>query len=168
METSLPKDRGPGPGQAGDAAQPAIARARAERDALVLAMQSLEAALASPAPGRERAWLKQVASSLDELGAAVQQHLASTDAPGGLYQAVDQTWPTLMHRVERLRKEHASLAAQVEALRQQCAGYAPDETPNYHDLRRRAHWLLSALRHHQAAEADLIFEAFYTDIGIGD
>lgn len=148
--------------------QPLIKQARVDRDALVLAMQSLEAALASPAPGRERLWLMQVANALDGLAEAMRQHLTSTEGPGGLYQAVDQTWPTLAYRAQRLRKEHASLVDQVNALRQQCTCYGPDETPDYHDLRRRAHWLLTALRHHQAAEADLIFEAFYTDIGIGD
>jgi hypothetical protein len=36
------------------------------------------------------------------------------------------------------------------------------------DIRKRAIWVMSALRHHQAVEPGLIFESLATDIGVGD
>jgi hypothetical protein len=46
--------------------------------------------------------------------------------------------------------------------------HGEDEVPSFSDIRQRAAWLMSALRHHQAVETDLIFESLSTDIGVGD
>ena len=63
--------------------------------------------------------------------------------------------------VDRLLQQAGSLLCLIEH-------YGQDDAPNFSDIRQRAAWLLSALRHHQAQEADLIFETFYTGIGTGD
>jgi hemerythrin-like domain-containing protein len=141
---------------------------RQEHDALLAAMHRLEAALAAAAPGREQAWTVRARGELRGVQEALSQHIASAEGPGGLYEEIDTTRPTLARRIERLRQEHAELLRQARALREQMEGYGPDELPRYQGIREQAAGLLNALRQHQAAEADLIFESFYTDIGAGD
>jgi hemerythrin-like domain-containing protein len=141
---------------------------RGEHDALLDAIQELEAALASAAPGRERAWNQRVIEKLRAVADRLAEHVRSADGPDGLLAEIDATRPTLLHRVERLRREHADLLQQARALQRQVEHHGNGEEPNFRDIRQRANWLLNALRHHQAVETDLIFESWFTDIGAGD
>jgi hemerythrin-like domain-containing protein len=141
---------------------------RVEHDALLLAIHQLEAALAAAAPGREHPWNERVRESISGVQAALERHVASTQEKHGLLALIDLTRPTLVRRVERLRREHVDLLQQAEALRQQVNHYGPEELPAFDIIRQQAARLLEALRQHQAREADLIFESLYTDIGAGD
>jgi hemerythrin-like domain-containing protein len=141
---------------------------RREHDALLDAIHQLEAALASAAPGREQNWRHHVDETLEVVADLLSQHVSAADAPDGLLAEMDTLRPTLLHRVRRLRQEHGDLLQHTEALRHHVAYFGDEETPNFQDIRRRATWLLNALRHHQAAETDLIFETFWTDIGTVD
>ena len=141
---------------------------RGEHDALLDAIQALEAALAAAAPGRERAWNQRVIEKLRAVADRLAEHVRSADGPDGLLAEIDATRPTLLHRVERLRREHADLLQQASALQRQVEHHGDGEEPNFRDIRQRASWLLNALRHHQAIETDLIFESWFTDIGAGD
>jgi hemerythrin-like domain-containing protein len=139
-----------------------------EHDALLAAIHQLEAALASAAPGREHDWRHRVDETLEGVAELLSQHVSAADAPDGLLAEIDTLRPTLLHRVKRLRQEHDDLLQHTKALTSHVA-YAGDEaTPNFQDIRQRATWLLNALRHHQAAETDLVFETFWTDIGTVD
>ncbi len=149
---------------------------RGEHDALLVAMHRLEAGLAAAAPGREEAWSGRVQGDLCLVHEALARHVASAEVANGLFPEIDLSRPTMVRRVERLRREHADLLQQASALQRQveqlwCVEWtteAVDERPNSADIRQRAAQLLDALRHHQAHEADLIFETFCTDLGAGD
>lgn len=141
---------------------------RQRHDALLEAMHRLEAALASAAPGREKTWNERVARRLTALVERLREHVEAADAPDGLLAVIDATRPTLLHRVDRLRQQHADLLQQARSLQEQVLHHGDGEVPDFRDIRQRAMWLLNALRHHQAQETDLIFESFYTDIGVGD
>ncbi len=141
---------------------------RGEHDALLIAMHRLEAALAAAAPGREQAWNARVGQDLRGVQECLARHVASAEAADGLLAEIDLSRPTLARRAERLRREHAELLRQADALQSRIEHHGPDECPDFADIRQRAAWLLGALRHHQGQEADLIFETFYTDIGAGD
>ena len=131
-------------------------------------MHALEAALACPAPGREQAWHRQVADRLRSVVDIIADHVASADGRGGLLPEIEDAQPRLERRVHRLRQEHADLLEQAHALQRHLDQYGADEVPNFQDIRHRAAWLLAALRHHQAAEIDLVYESFDVDIGGGD
>lgn len=137
-------------------------------DALTDAVRRLEAALASPAPGREEIWRRRVSAELTGFQEALAAHIASTESPSGLFGDVESLEPAFHHRIGRLHREHADLTAQSESLATHLAPHAVGEEFNFHDLRQRAGWLLTAFRHHQALEADLVFELYDLDIGAGD
>jgi hypothetical protein len=143
-------------------------KTRLKHDALVEAMQNLEAALASAAPGRELVWNRRVVERLRTVADQLAEHARAAESSDSSLAEVDAIQPALKYRVERLRQEHANLLQQAQALRKQIENHGAGEVPNFRDIRQRATWLLNALRHHQAAETDLIFEAFFTDIGVGD
>lgn len=145
-----------------------VAHARAEHDDLLEAIHRLEAALGAAAPGREHAWHKQVVDQLRAVVDLLKHHSQSAEAGNGLLAMVVDLQPRLLHRVERLRREHADLLSQSQALCHQLEHLGPNELPSYREIRQRTTWLLNALRHHRASTADLIFEAFETDIGGGD
>jgi hypothetical protein len=135
---------------------------------LLDAMHLLEAALALPAPGREEAWRDRVAAELATFRNVLATHVASTESRKGMFVDVERIEPALHHRIERLRYEHADLLRQAESLETHLAPSVPGHPFNFHDVRQRAGWLLTALRHHQALEADLVFELYDSDVGVGD
>ncbi|HVW36225.1 MAG TPA: hypothetical protein VHB99_02930, partial [Pirellulales bacterium] len=69
---------------------------------LLDAMHLLEAALSSPAPGREETWRERVAAELATLRNVLATHVASTESRKGMFVDVESTEPALHHRIERL------------------------------------------------------------------
>lgn len=154
-------------GPAAERRQALSDRTHGEHDHLLAAIHRLEAALASAATCQERVWADRVADELKSVADVLQRHVTSAESPDGLLAELDKVSPRLEYRIERLRREHADLRTQLRALQQQIQHHGDDEKPDCQDIRRRAAWMLDALRHHQAQENDLIFESF-TDIGVGD
>ncbi len=150
--------------------QSALSRGtREEHDALLIAIHRLEAALAAAAPGREQEWGARVRDDLRLVQEALERHITSAESFDGLFAEIDLT-PHLTRRVAQLRKNHVKLLQQVSNLQEELERFWCVEwtTPDFGAVRKQAADLLRALRTHQAQEADLIFETFYTDIGAGD
>jgi hypothetical protein len=152
------------PTAAGERRQRLARQTRSEYDAVLDAVHRLEAALVSAAPGRECDWTARVVQELAGVQQALRRHADSARCPRGLWAALECDLPRLAGRVERLRRENADLLQQAQALTRLLAHHDRDERPNCADVRLRAAWLLGALRHHQALEADLIYETFCLDV----
>ena len=137
-------------------------RARARHDALSAAIARLERALAAPAPQREKPWSQRVATDLLLVRDAIRAHVHDAEESRGLFEEVPTSTPRLSSLVTALMEEHASLTTRAAALAERlAAGSAVD----FGALRREAAGLLADLRAHQAAEADLLYEAFWVDLG---
>jgi hypothetical protein len=141
------------------------ARARKQHDALTAAIGALENALASAGTHRERTWADRAAKALERVREMIRAHAEGVEEPEGLFEEVNAVAPRLRGRVAGLCQEHTSLAARASALASRLTSEAD---PNVAALRREAAGLLSDLRGHRALEADLIYEAFWTEIGGGD
>lgn len=140
----------------------------AEQDALLIAIRSLEAALATAAPDREPLRAQPVAEMLEAVADALAEHVASTEDPDGLFAEIDDTWPTMAYHIERLRREHGELIGQARALALRVEYSVKHDSLHFHDFRLRAALLLTELRHHRAAEWELIHESFFVELGVGD
>jgi hypothetical protein len=129
-------------------------------------MGALEGALSAPAAGRAVVWGERVHEALVELADDFVDHIEVTEGPDGLHQAILAGALRLANAVNALAEEHITITAEITALVKETE---PPVTPTDVDVARdRATSLLGRLVRHRQRGADLIYEAYDTDIGGGD
>jgi ATP phosphoribosyltransferase regulatory subunit HisZ len=132
---------------------------RTDQDRTLVAVHSLEAALAAAAPGRETTWQDEVRAALDVLHDASAEEARNAAEPDSILSDIARTQPRLRHRVHGLRAQYRQVTDTINALQHELDEI--DERPDVADLRQRIAWLISSLRHQRARESDLIYEAYY-------
>ena len=136
---------------------------RIRRAELRESLDHLERCLAAPASGRAVVWGEAVHDALATLASDFGAHVEVTEGPDGLHQAILSRDLRLANAVDRLTAEHAEMADKVAAL---VADSQPPVTgPDVDELRERATSLLGRLVRHRQIGADLIYEAYHTDVG---
>jgi hypothetical protein len=89
-----------------DPGQPTTTRsleeARRRRADLHRALVDVERASSGPAAGRIHEWSSEVARRLRQLHQALEEHIAVTEQPGGLYEEILAQAPHLAAKVRRV------------------------------------------------------------------
>ena len=140
-----------------------LASVRARRAELRESMNALEQALAGAGPGRIEPWAERVHVALVELSGDLRAHVHLSEGPGGLYEEVLASAPRLAGRVRRLIHEHGEMTWLVEDLIARASG--PMDEEGLVAVRSRGTTLLGRLVRHRQAGADLLYEAYQTDVG---
>jgi hypothetical protein len=135
----------------------ALPAARRNRAEILASMQALERALA--VPQADPGWRIGVGNTLIALRRTFGEHVEVTEGPDGLYEDLLHTAPRLTRGVRALVREHASLHRAIDAACVRVAGTAPEV------LRGKTSDLLRQLSRHRQRGADLVYEAYATDIG---
>lgn len=141
-------------------------RTRVQRDDLLECLHRLEAALASPAPGREREWALRVSRELSIVRQSLERHILSAEGPGGLFTELDLTCTPSALTTTDLCREHSAILDRVKHLEEVLK--VKDQPIDFAAVRREAEQLLNLIRRHNANEVDLILKCFWLDIGVGD
>lgn len=139
--------------------RPAYHAARRRRAELMQAIQSFERAVTAPA-GRP-AWREQVRLRLAALREQLAEHVVVTEGPDGLYAELLEHAPRLDRPVAGLVADHRALQVRVDSL----ARWLLRPGREVDRIRQRAGELLVALSRHRQRGADLVYEAYATDIG---
>jgi hypothetical protein len=139
---------------------------RTRRAELRESMTKLEYALAAPMSARAVVWGERVHAVLVEMADDFAEHVDVTEGPDGLHQAILSGDLRLANAVNALAAEHPDIAAQITDL--VAASYAPVAEPDVETILAQATCLLARLVRHRQRGADLIYEAYDTDIGGGD
>ena len=144
---------------------PALEAAKARRIKLHTELVELEKAIGAPTPGRVKEWSIDVASRLQSVREAFDEHVFVTEKPEGLYEEIRTISPRLAGKIKRLDEEHPVILAQIdvtlgrlEALDTQDI-WPPDVARD--DINR----LLGRIVRHRQRGADLVWEAYNVDIG---
>jgi hypothetical protein len=140
-----------------------LAAVRQRRVELQESLSALEQALACPAVGRSMIWGERVRSVLVEVADDFAEHIAVTEGPDGLHQAILAGDVRLANAVGTLTAEHAVIA--VDLARLVADTEAPVSATEVAAVCERGAALLAALVRHRQRGADLIYEAYGTDIG---
>lgn len=142
----------------------ALNTSRGDRDRALDAMRVLEDAAGQPGPGRDQAWRATVTAALRTLQEAIAEQQASYDAPGSLMAQIAQDDPRLRTLIRQLQHRWSDLAATSRTLAETLQGNGGNDAWTVADTREQLRWLMTALHHHRAREADLIFSALGIDI----
>jgi hypothetical protein len=141
----------------------AVRRRRAE---LRETLDALERSLAAPGADRAMVWGEHLRTAVDRLASEFALHVEVTEGPDGLHQAILAGDLRLANQVRALAAEHGEIAAEIAALA--ALSEAPVTAADLPDVRERGTSLLGRIVRHRQRGADLIYEAYQTDIGGGD
>lgn len=139
--------------------RPSYEAARRQRAALLRAIHELERAAAAPAP--EPGWRERLGRQLAILRDRLTEHVMLTEGPDGLYAELLADAPRLTRPVARLTADHSDLLRRVDLMTRRL--HRPDHPVEA--VRGAAGELLSQLSRHRQRGADLVYEAYATDIG---
>jgi hypothetical protein len=142
-----------------------VDESRLTRAHMLSAMRALEVALAKPVSSREIDWASLVLEELGALEAAMLRQLPELEGEDNTLAALARDQPRLLPRIQQLRQQYGDLVRQVSSLRDQ---FTADGAPQGEETRQRLAWILTALKHFQAKETDLMYEALHVDIGTAD
>jgi uncharacterized protein YdcH (DUF465 family) len=140
-----------------------LERAKVHRERLAEAADALERAITGPA-GNETVWRDATRDALDEVRSALGAHVEEVESPDGVFAEIMERSPRLAHAIERLRAEHTKLdqaVARVDAS-------LGSEEATVEDVRESTLVLLADITRHRHRGADLIWDSYDFDIGVGD
>ncbi|WP_422738446.1 hypothetical protein ACN263_03895 [Micromonospora sp. WMMD729] len=109
----------------------------------------------------EPRWRETVLLRLRPVGQGFAEHVRVTEGPAGLYRELLTHSPRLDHGIRLLTREHAAIVAAILAV--QRAAERPEVGPD--ELHHRAGHLLRALARHRRRGANLLWQAYQTDLG---
>jgi hypothetical protein len=131
--------------------------------------KALIRALEAPSPGREGAWLHRVNECLESLREDFDEHITTTEASDGIHAEVLHVQPRLAYRVRRLVDDHMQIRDRIAAVAALSSrGAAEGDRTIVVHVRDEGTQLAALIGRHRQRSADLIYEAYNTDIGIGD
>jgi hypothetical protein len=154
------KSQEPDPGAQTEDQRGRVKQRDADQDRTLAAMRQLEAALGAAAPRREQAWRNEVRTALAVLGEAAREEAGNAAQPDSLMSDIARTQPWLRNRVRGLRLHYRHLRDAIAALQDELDAQT-EPAVDFTDIRQRLAWILAGLRHQQARESDLIYEAYY-------
>ncbi|MEV8511362.1 hypothetical protein [Dactylosporangium sp. NPDC051484] len=111
-------------------------------------------------PVGDPAWRPEVSRAVAQLKAAFAEHVEVTEGPAGLYAGVINDAPRLASYLDDLVGEHRSVWTALDELE------GPLADPHSHEwVREHVDLLIREVWQHRQRGADLLYEAYVTDLG---
>lgn len=132
------------------------------------ALVEVEDATAAAAPGRFAEWTEEVQKALTHLHYAFHDHIKVSEGEDdheGLYEEVLQREPRLRPAVAKLKDEHPVILRTIHAPYHRLKDRAPDEFVPAEEIRDDVLKALARITRHRQKGADLVYEAYFVDLG---
>jgi hypothetical protein len=141
-----------------------VERARGKRQGLRAALVELEDAVS--AAGEPEVWSGRVGLALVKVRRALDGHVEATESPDGLLADAVHQEPRLAHHADVLRREHVELYRGIDEATQRLGRVAGRGEATVEQERLLA--LLAQFTRHRHRGAQLVYDAYNTDISVGD
>jgi hypothetical protein len=129
------------------------------------ALVQTEEAIARSAAGDVHDWTRLVASALEQVREAIDEHVEMIRRPGGVYDEIRERAPRLASRIRRLQREHPIMRARALELIAFLDKPGIGERWPLDEARDDIRHLLSMIERHCQSMTDLVWEAYHRDIG---
>jgi hypothetical protein len=144
----------------------ALAAVQERRDDFYEAILGLERAMAEAAGHDDAGWAAAAGTAALDLRAVLKHHITETEAEGSFYDDITESFPHLAHAAARLRAEHGPLREGVDGLIETLSTVTDDA--GVEQARSEALEVLRAMLAHRHRGAELVFDAYNTDVAPGD
>lgn len=145
-----------------DSTTPAVQSAQKHREQLRVALSALEDAISAAAFGREAEWFRGVSKRLHDVAKAWDDHIHVTESADGLFDEIRDREPRLAVKIDRLIAEHVELRKTIAGLLSELVSSDPAKVE---DLREEILVTLGKLARHRQRGADVLYEAYWGDVG---
>lgn len=129
------------------------------------AMIEAEDAIAAAAPGRFAEWTEAVLKSLVHVHTAFHSHIEIAEGDEGVYEEVLEREPRLREAVEKMKSEHPEILAMIHEPYNRLRLRAADDFIPAEEIRDAVMKVLGKITRHRQKGADLVWEAYYVDLG---
>jgi hypothetical protein len=122
-------------------------------------IQRVEHAIQTPVG--DPTWRPEVTQAVAQLKAAFAEHVDRTEGPSGLYAGVLDDAPRLERSMSSLMQDHESVWSALDDLE----GHLVRSGHDHEGVRWQAARLIREVWQHRQRGADLLYEAYETDLG---
>ncbi|MFA5891097.1 MAG: hypothetical protein WDA27_09135 [Actinomycetota bacterium] len=141
---------------------PAVQSAKLHREQLRIALSALEDAISAAAFGREQEWFRGVSDRLHDVAKAWDDHIRVTESAEGLFEEIRDREPRLAVKLDRLITDHVEMR---KIIADQLAELVSSDPAKIDDFREQLLGTLGKLARHRQRGADVLYEAYWGDVG---
>ena len=141
-------------------------RVRPQRDRLRDATRGLERTLTAPAPHRVEQWANEVRAAFAEFTSAFAAHVEFAEGADGLFAELLANSVDVAPEIDRLRRDHQSIAAAVDTAREGLGSVV--DLDDVERVRSSLVAIIDLVVQHRHRGADLLYQVYSVDVSVGD
>lgn len=143
----------------------AVATSRSNRARSLDSLHEVEQRASAAGPNRPDEWRHDLLLSLDGLADSLHEQIATSAGESSLLSQIVDEAPHLEATIADLRERQTALADQIDDLRSQLGHHFRDIDVG--EVRAQVAAITAEMRELRAWEADVVYEAYSVDLGVG-
>jgi len=112
-------------------------------------------------------WVVQLDRQLGILEKTMREHFA-VEEKGPLYSGLPVSHPRLAGRLRALESEHGAMLVAIDRVKEKARALDDPEPYELRELNARAQLLVAQIQRHEAQENEIVLEAHWGEVGVGD
>jgi len=118
-------------------------------------------------PDQDGVWLARMTESLPRLARTLRDHFRS-EQQGPLFRKLPVTFPRFAHRLEQLEAEHVRILEIVDSVVARARNLADPQIYEIRELNAQVQLIIATIRRHEAEENEIVVQAHWDEVGVGD
>ena len=137
-----------------------------EHEGCMQLLTDLEACL-DRRPYDAKRWPTELKEKLVRLSTALREHFECEES-GALFRRIPERHPALAAPLAQLEAEHPKMLEALDTLLRKAEMLDEPEMVDLRELSAHVQLFAARFRRHEAAENEVVIEAYWNDVGVGD
>ena len=118
-------------------------------------------------PDREGRWIDRIAETLPLLASTLRAHFRA-EQEGPLFRKLPIRFPRFAHRLEQLEAEHVRILETTDGVVARVRDLGQAQMYEMRELNAQIQMLIATIRRHEAEENEIVIQAHWDEVGVGD